>query len=274
MLKVSPVEQLRLSFTAARGKASESTLLLRFLIARSAVPSRLERIAFVQTHQRVIATVVRLRESVQTTRRCAPQTNGVPDSATELAKADRRWTTDAETEIRQLRASIQIPQSAFHHVGSTAVDGLTAKAIIDIAVEVPDQYLAEKLQWVRRQFAVCGYRYLGVRGGFLFAKYNGQVRTHAVQLHGRGSEGLRELLQFRDDLITDTTLRKAYEETKLALASCFPRSRRLYAYYKFHWIAEHQWRAAGAADWTDWFIAHKRRQAALARQARQQRISP
>lgn len=182
---------------------------------------------------------------------------GIANSKVALGQANPEWVADSQREIEQLQAALG-GESIVHHIGSTAVLNLSAKPILDFAVEVPSRELAENFDRVSAILYASGYRYVGLRGGLFFEKGPLPTRTHAVQVHPAGSPILSMLLSFRDSLTRNDQLRRDYEVTKRALARLLPRHRWTYAICKGHWIQEQQWRDLGAPSWVDWLISHQR----------------
>lgn len=189
---------------------------------------------------------------------------GASNAEVFLCDCDATWMEEARREAATLRAALGAGIEV-HHIGSTAVDALAAKPIVDLAIALPRTAFAHDFPRVRRALERLGYRYLGVRGGLFFEKGPAPVRTHALQVHTIGGAVLLMLLHFRDLLRADADLREEYTETKAALAMHLPRRRWIYAIYKGHWIQEQQWRDLGATGWGEWFVAHHRARADLAR---------
>jgi GrpB-like predicted nucleotidyltransferase (UPF0157 family) len=107
-----------------------------------------------------------------------------------------------------------------HHIGSTAVPGLTSKPIIDMIAGV------RNLQDARAAFAPLRTRgYLPHEhrpDAHAFAKPGAGgwwVQTHHLHLAERGSDIWRERLAFRDALRDDPVLRAEYERWKFAHAT-------------------------------------------------------
>jgi len=115
------------------------------------------------------------------------------------------------------------------HVGSTSVEGLPAKPIIDIDIIVPAHLIMEATQALTSH----GYTYAYERGGIdrMVFRYNlhkldsgGSIPTEdesprrAVYLNTSDGAALANHLAVRDVLRRDKALREEYGELKLALA--------------------------------------------------------
>lgn len=126
------------------------------------------------------------------------------------------WSTRFAAEADRIRPVIGSALCEIHHVGSTAVAGLSAKPEIDILLIV--NRLEETSAWTDR-FSNLGY----VRGkdlspGHLFFKRNVHgVRTHKLHVCMQGHVKIKEMLSFRDALRSDASVRTSYEKLKLKL---------------------------------------------------------
>jgi len=137
---------------------------------------------------------------------------GAEPLAVGLHEPDDRWAESYREHERRIATALAAVDVAIEHIGSTAVPGLAAKPIVDIAVAVPDitaeeDYLAPLL--------AAGYR-LRVRepGHRLVRTAERDVHVH---LYGRGDPAIDEYLLLRDRLRRDPADRALYESTKRSL---------------------------------------------------------
>ena len=261
----SSPSRARLTAVAIWNKTIELLVLAKIAALQNGVPRPIDRRALAQVHRLMLAQVERMRASTPAAPEAGTSSTGVHNRAVALSAADPAWRAAADTEVAAIGRALGEHGAGVHHIGSTAIDGFVAKPILDFAAELPADDFPSRLGAARERLGALGYRYVGVRGGYFFEKGPAPVRTHALQVHAAGSPMLAELLRFRDALRSDAELRRDYAAVKAALAYHCPRARLLYASYKFHWIAELQWRQTEASDWAEWFVAHKRAQAQLAR---------
>jgi GrpB-like predicted nucleotidyltransferase (UPF0157 family) len=138
---------------------------------------------------------------------------GVPQGQTFLVPHDPQWFEIFEEESRRLRSLLPLEAVEIQHVGSTAVPGLRAKPIIDIAIAATDHRLADEWQ---AAMSSLGYDYpgdIGIPGHRIFGRDPGMRRflVHVVDADG---QRWRDLLRFRDSLRRDPQLAAAYEDLK------------------------------------------------------------
>lgn len=129
---------------------------------------------------------------------------------------DPTWPQQYAAEEARLKPIFGTALVGIHHVGSTAVPELAAKAEIDVLAVVKSD---SPLQPWDRALAALGYR----RGGDLSAGYyffkrdvNG-VRTHKLHVCLDGHGHVERMLRFRDHLRKDAGDRSRYQELKLRL---------------------------------------------------------
>lgn len=123
------------------------------------------------------------------------------------------------------------------HVGSTAVAGLDAKPILDLAVAVTSIAMIPRCGPL-----LCRIGYIdrgdgGADGGYLFVKESvPDVRTHHVHVVAIDDPQWRNYLLFRDTLRADGELRTRYAELKQDLQKQFAQDRQSYTAAKHAFI--------------------------------------
>jgi GrpB-like predicted nucleotidyltransferase (UPF0157 family) len=113
---------------------------------------------------------------------------------------------------------------AVEHVGSTAVPGLAAKPIIDLAVGVHS--LAEARQRCIEPFRALGYTHMAryeswLPGEMLFRQEASGPWTHHAHVLERSSRRWDEYIVIRDYLRRHPEVARAYGDLKQALALVF-----------------------------------------------------
>ena len=126
-----------------------------------------------------------------------------------------------------------------HHVGSTAVQQLLAKPILDIAIGIKN---LELIPEIVKRLTDIGYIYRGdggSNGGHLLVwESSPNIRTiHLHVVEYNGSQWNNYLL-FRDLLRQDSEIRRQYVELKKRLRSRYPNDRKGYTASKHDFIME------------------------------------
>ncbi|XVU22459.1 GrpB family protein [Actinoplanes sp. CA-054009] len=140
------------------------------------------------------------------------------DERIRLVGYDPAWVERFEEEAAALREVLgEHVVGGVHHVGSTAVPGLTAKPIIDIMVGVRD---LESSKGCIELVAGLGYLYAPYRADVMhwFCKPDPARRTHHLHLVPVGSERFVDVLAFRDHLRSHPEAARRYERLKVELA--------------------------------------------------------
>lgn len=132
------------------------------------------------------------------------------------------WDAEFRAEAERLRAVLGEEVVAVHHVGSTAIPGISAKPIIDILLAVRQ---VERLDDFGPEMAGLGYEgrgEFGLPGRRFFAKTTDGSRTHHIHAYTTGSPELERHLAFRDFMISHPENARAYGRLKESLAKEFP----------------------------------------------------
>ncbi|MET0918376.1 MAG: GrpB family protein [Burkholderiales bacterium] len=144
------------------------------------------------------------------------------------------WAQLYRVEAARIRSALRELALDVQHVGSTAVPGLKAKPILDIAVAIPAHAIVPKCA---TSLAALGYEYaywVELENDFTFEK--GVARTHHVHLVELDSRQWSDYLRFRDALRQNAQLLGEYERVKLELGARFCRDRVSYTREKAEFI--------------------------------------
>lgn len=147
------------------------------------------------------------------------------------------WPARFELEAEAIRAAIGAwITGGIHHIGSTAVPGLTAKPIIDIQVGVADLATSRPCIEV---LAGLEYRYAPYRTEEMhwFCKPHPSRRTHHLHLVPTGSHRFLDALAFRDHLREHPEAAAEYAALKCDLAARFEHDREAYTDGKAELVA-------------------------------------
>lgn len=129
---------------------------------------------------------------------------------------DPEWPARYTEEENRLRPVFGLACLAFHHVGSTAVPGLSAKPEIDILIIVTS---SDGLPGWAEALTTFGYRRGGdlSEGHHFFKRDQDGVRTHKLHVCRDGHAIIGRMLQIRDHLRTHKDDREAYQDLKFGL---------------------------------------------------------
>ncbi len=161
----------------------------------------------------------------------------------EIADYDSGWPELFRIERERLATAVGPQAVEIQHVGSTAVPGLAAKPVIDIAVGI------KKYPWPSTSIdaiVALGYEHKGEHGiarRHYFRK--GVPRTHHVHVHELNSEQYTGHLVFRDYLRRHPEAARQYEVLKRGLVRTVRGDHRAYEEGKAEFIRDTIARARG-----------------------------
>jgi GrpB-like predicted nucleotidyltransferase (UPF0157 family) len=152
---------------------------------------------------------------------------GLPKGQVFLVPWSNEWQKEYLLEKDQIQEVVGQYILAVHHIGSTAVKHLSAKPIIDIAIEINEFQDGEKCI---TPLETLGYAYKGTNvlpDRHYFNK--GEPRTHQIHMYQSGNKYLLEHLAFRDYLRYNETARIQYEQLKQDLSTVNKSNKHKYA---------------------------------------------
>ena len=132
------------------------------------------------------------------------------------------WKNKYKEESLLIRNILADNCIAIYHIGSTSVEGLAAKPIIDIMAVVRS---LEKVDIIAEKFSDIGYEYLGEFGieGRRYLRKGGDERTHQIHIFQADDwNNIERHLAFRDFMRTHEKEREEYARIKMELARKFP----------------------------------------------------
>ncbi|MFD3449713.1 GrpB family protein [Microbacteriaceae bacterium 4G12] len=159
---------------------------------------------------------------------------GLPKGEVFLVTWTKEWENEFLLEKERIENKIGKYIVDVHHIGSTAVKNLSAKPIIDIAIEIKEfsngEHCVSPLQDI-------GYSYQGTNilpDRHYFNK--GEPRTHQIHMYQSGNKYLMEQLKFRDYLRNNDEARVKYEQLKVKLADLNRNNKHKYAAEKTDFV--------------------------------------
>jgi GrpB-like predicted nucleotidyltransferase (UPF0157 family) len=157
---------------------------------------------------------------------------------------DPGWRREFEAEAARISQALGNVVVRLHHIGSTAIPGISAKPIIDLLLEVEDVALLDG--WSSALEAL-GYEVMGefgIPGRRYFRKNDAAgIRTHQVHAFRVNSTDVERHLAFRDYMITHPQEAQAYASLKEGLAKEHPDDIQAYMDGKASFIKEHEAKA-------------------------------
>lgn len=162
---------------------------------------------------------------------------GLPHNVNFLVDYDPGWPAAFEAEKARLQGALGDLALGIEHYGSTAVPGLRAKPILDIAVGVLP---LERWLQCRLPLETLGYDYAehaGIPDDFVFGRGRTRgERTHLVHVVEYEGELWRRDLAFRTALARSPELCRQYLAVKERAVAQFPEGRAQYTDEKRHFI--------------------------------------
>lgn len=132
------------------------------------------------------------------------------------------WPRMYHEEASRLEALMGDQIIAIHHIGSTAIPGMSAKPIIDILVEVHD---IDQIDDFNDSFIQSGYlpkSEAGIPGRRFVIRGDEENRSCHVHIFPRGHPDVARHLVFRDYLTAHPQEAQRYASLKEELATQFP----------------------------------------------------
>ncbi|MRX73538.1 GrpB family protein [Bacillus lacus] len=152
---------------------------------------------------------------------------GLPKGEVFLVPWSKAWNKEFLLEKEKIQDLMNEYVLNIHHIGSTSIEHLCAKPVIDIAIEVRDFNDGEKASLFLEKL---GYFYHGTNilpERHYFSK--GEPRTHQIHLYQYGNKYLLEQIRFRNYLRNHREARIEYEQLKIRLAKLYKTDKHTYA---------------------------------------------
>ena len=152
---------------------------------------------------------------------------------------DTAWKTAFEEIKNELEEAIGDLIIGIEHVGSTAVEGLSAKPCIDIDVIIRDYSIFDAVVCKLKTIGYIHEGDLGIKDREAFKySYKPHLLNHHLYVCPQYSEELHRHITFRDFLRSNPEAVKKYSLSKETAAQLFPDSIDQYIEYKSPCIEE------------------------------------
>ena len=161
-----------------------------------------------------------------------------------VVPSDPGWPQHFEQERAAIQAALGDTVDQIHHIGSTAVNGLAAKPILDLMLEVSS---LDALDQQTPAMESLGYEALGELGipGRRYFRKGGDDRSHQVHAFVTGDPHVHRHLAFRDYLRSHPDVADEYATLKQNLALQFPQDLDGYCDGKDAFVKHHEALALG-----------------------------
>jgi GrpB-like predicted nucleotidyltransferase (UPF0157 family) len=159
-----------------------------------------------------------------------------PEAPVEIVSYDPAWPLRFDEEQRVLsRALAPWLAGSIEHIGSTAVQGLAAKPVIDMMAGVQTLDASRPAIDAAARLGYCYFPYRP-ESEHWFCKPSAAFRTHHLHLVPFGNEQWRGAIAFRDYLRQHPAIAAEYETLKRRLANAFQFDREAYTQAKHPFI--------------------------------------
>ena len=150
-----------------------------------------------------------------------------------IVSYDKKWKDEFNKISAELEKALGKTALKIEHVGSTSVEGMASKPIIDVDIVVEND---EKVKEAIEKLAKVGYEHegnLGIKDREAF-KYEGKehLMEHHIYVCKKDSEELKRHLEFRDYLRQHPEEVKEYSAVKEKAAVLYPHNIEGYAKFK------------------------------------------
>ena len=149
---------------------------------------------------------------------------GLNRGVIKLVEHDPKWKNAANETIKQLWQIFGSVAKDIQHIGSTAIENIKAKPIIDIGVLINDFLEVEELYSELENNGFSNRGLLLNRQSMVFSMGedippDDRITTHYIHIVKSDDTDWRNYVIFRDYLNANASVAKAYEALKIRLAS-------------------------------------------------------
>jgi GrpB-like predicted nucleotidyltransferase (UPF0157 family) len=165
----------------------------------------------------------------------------------EVVHHDPAWEQAYRDEAARLFHIFAPRLRCIHHIGSTAIDGIKAKPIIDLLIEVDDIQAIDAYHMSMQRLGYIPKGEFGIQGRRFFSKGHEEHHTHHIHVFQAGHPEIARHLEFRDYLQAHPDEAQAYSHLKEELACIFPHDTDAYTNGKTAFIEDidqkaHAWK--------------------------------
>lgn len=144
------------------------------------------------------------------------------------------WQKMFIDERKYLESIFSNDNIIIEHVGSTAIKGLKAKPIVDIAIGVNN--LTNINKYITTLENVYTVKQNIDKGEILLIKENSTETFCLIHILNKDSDRFKNMIKFRDILNNDNNILREYEELKKHLSDIYQNDRKMYTESKNEFI--------------------------------------
>ena len=157
-------------------------------------------------------------------------------SIVELEDHNPNWKNDYEKEAELLKKVLKDYILEINHVGSTSIEGLKAKPVIDILIVIKSLNEIGEIENILKDYDYDNRGQQGVSDRFFFAKGPEDARSHYIHFTEPNSDTYYSLVYFKRYLQDHPEYVKKYCNLKEELASKYKDERPKYTSGKSEFI--------------------------------------
>lgn len=154
---------------------------------------------------------------------------GLKRGTVRLLRHTPEWHKNFEREAKKLRRVLGRDALDVQHVGSTAITGILAKSVIDIALIVPSLKKSKQYLVVLKRAGYTLKKRDDRAERLFFTKGLESKRTHYLHVGQAGSRYVEDMIFFRDYLRAHPTTARKYSALKARLAQQYKTQRKIYS---------------------------------------------
>ncbi|MDO5569012.1 MAG: GrpB family protein [bacterium] len=156
----------------------------------------------------------------------------------ELENYNKKWKEDYESEKKLLEDVLGDKIIEIHHIGSTSIDGLMAKPVIDILIVIKSLNEINQIEEILKDYDYENRGQQVVSDRFFFAKGPEIARSHYIHFTEPNSNTYYNQVYFKRYLIEHPEYIKKYCDLKQVLAEKYADERPKYTQGKNEFITE------------------------------------
>ena len=153
---------------------------------------------------------------------------GLKRNTVSLVKYNPEWIELFNKEKVLLKETLGQDAIGIEHIGSTAIIGIMAKPVIDIALGIDFKKVNEIKTVLENNNWIFRPKFGDINKHIVFAKGNDIERTHYLHLMQYGSKEWNEKIFFRDYLNNNEKEKIEYEKLKIEAMNKFNDDRKNY----------------------------------------------